>query len=112
MPADTLVNGKHYTLWQQFVDRKDEFIGGRLVETCMDSMCVACGETAETLITDIELLPNGKDSAFFRIVGEKFRCGFDVQYGGVSGSHSKNDGGIPFHSQYGDPFWIYPKIPL
>jgi hypothetical protein len=72
-------------------------------------MCAAFGVTKETIITDIELRPNGKDSAFFEIMGEKFSCGFDVKCGGVSGIHSKNDGGISFHSQYGDPFWIYTK---
>lgn len=75
------VNGKHYPLWSQFIDRKDEFIGGTLedLETCFGEKC------GSTKITDITLEPNGKDSAFFAVVGEDYTCGFDVKYGGVTG---------------------------
>lgn len=72
-----LVNGKFYPMLDHFVETKNKYIGGRLVECDM-------GIFLETIITDIKLEPNGSDSAFFSIVGEKFTCGFDVNYGGPS----------------------------
>lgn len=71
------VNGKEYPLWSQFVERKKEFIGGILTD-------LDCGGV-ETEITDIELLPNGDEFAFFIIRGKDFNCGFDVRYGGIIG---------------------------
>ena len=73
-----MINGKVYPLWQQFIDGKDEWIGGTLQET--DDMF----GTVQTAITDITLRPNGAESAFFSIEGENFGCGFDVRYGGIS----------------------------
>ncbi len=69
------INGKRYPLWEQFVDRKDEWIGGTLVD-------VADGAPPTTII-DVTLSPNGSDSAAFDIVGEHYSCGFDVRYGGI-----------------------------
>jgi hypothetical protein len=85
------VNGKHYPLWSQFVDRKIEWIGGRLVNEDM-------GQSAETIITDIELVPNGDESAFFRICGQDFNFGFDVKYGGVAGVDNLPKGAIALSS--------------
>ena len=74
-----IVNGKHYPMWSQFVERKAEWIGGILVDNGL-----IFADTMETKITDILLKPNGKDSAFFEIVGEDFSCGFDVSCGGIT----------------------------
>jgi len=72
------VNGKFYPMWGNFVEKKDEFIGGILQDLDM-------GYCIETKITDITLTPNGKDSAFFSVVGEEFTCGFDTGHGGITG---------------------------
>lgn len=80
------VNGKTYPLWGQFVDRKKEWIGGKLIETNLDPLCGDIGEQGITKITDIKLEPNGDKSAWFEISGEDFNCGFDVHCGGVDGS--------------------------
>lgn len=69
---------KHYPLWQQFVDTKSEWIGGLLTED--DSMF----GKASTKIQDITLEDcNEGDYTKFSIVGDKFTCSFNVQYGGV-----------------------------
>ena len=96
------VNGKYYPLWSQFVQRKNEWIGGKLVNRDM-------GESAETIITDIELVPNGEDSAAFRICGEDFSFGFDVKYGGISGEPNLPKGAIAFSSMYVGLGIIYKK---
>lgn len=88
------VNGKHYALWSQFVDRQKEWIGNTLED--YDN-----GMFASTKITGITLVPNGADSAFFSIVGEDFTCGFDVAYGGIIGGEK---GWISF-SCYGGHSW-------
>ena len=78
-----IVNGKVYPLWNQFVERKDEWIGGTLHEDG-DSMDRAMGlDPMTTTITDIVLKPNGEESAYFGVVGEDFECGFDVGHGGL-----------------------------
>lgn len=82
-----LVNGKYYPLWQQFVDKKDRFIGGTLEDHDM-------GMTASTTVTDVRLEPNGEDSACFEIDGEDFGCGFDVRYGGIG---TGEPGWLTFH---------------
>lgn len=71
------INGKIYPLWQQFVDKKATFIGRELEDFDI-------GMSATTQVTDIELRPNGDDSAFFEIIGKDFGCGFDVRYGGIT----------------------------
>jgi hypothetical protein len=83
------VNGKTYSLWGQFVERKNEWIGGILKEINEDLFWGDVEEECETIITDITLVPNGKDSAYFSVEGEDFGCGFDVGHGGICGK----DGG-------------------
>ena len=79
------INGRAYSLWGQFVDKKAEWIGGTL-QDFGDSMDAVLGfKGGETKITDIILRENGADSAFFSVEGEKFGCGFDVHCGGISG---------------------------
>ena len=102
------VNGREYPLWSQFVDRKKEWIGGTLKEVNIDPLCGPIGEETLTEITDIELVPNGKESAFFRVIGKDFSCGFDVRHGGVSGAEGWGEGWIVLVSsgQFGFKFGI------
>ena len=67
---ELIINGRVYPMWSQFVEKKSEWIGGTLYDIDM-------GVKNKTTITDIELIPNGDDSALFRVKGEKFDCGFD-----------------------------------
>ncbi len=97
MTTPPLINGRHYPLWQQFVDRAHEWVGGTLEDH--DSLCG--GTPMVTNITGIELRANGKDSAFFEVEGEDFGCGFDVAYGGIRGGE---EGWITF-SGYGGHKW-------
>lgn len=95
------VNGKQYPLWSQFVEGKEKWIGG-LMQDEGDGMDRQVGFSgAETIIKDIELSPNGKDSAYFEVTGESFSCGFDVGYGGIVGGE---EGWITF-SGYGGHTW-------
>jgi hypothetical protein len=82
------INDKYYPLWEQFVFRKEEWIGG-LMQDFGDSVDRGAlrFEGMETKIVDIQLRANG-DSAFFQVVGEKFTCGFGVKYGGIVGGKS------------------------
>lgn len=75
---------KHNPLWSQFVERKSEFIG-KVLEDFGDNMDrgILNLEKMTTKITDIILIPNGSDSAWFEIKGEDFSCGFDVSVGGI-----------------------------
>src|SRR5437870_2251459 len=101
------VNGKQYPLWSQFVEKKEQWIGGKLRDSG-DSMDRAVGlGTLETEIIDVTLKPNGDDSAFFSVHGKDFTCGFDVQYGGISGSQRK--GWLEFHGYGGHTWWIQEK---
>ena len=97
------INGKVYTFWNQFVQKKKEFIGGTL-QDFGDSMDrrMGCGKM-ETAITDIKLCPNGDDSAFFEICGKDFGCGFDVKVGGICAGE---DGWLTFSGYGGHKFRI------
>jgi len=98
------VNGKHYPLWGQFVERKEEWLGGTL-EDFGDGMDRAMGfKGARGIITDIVLRPNGKDSAYFEVSSDGWGCGFDVKVGGISGDPNNKDGWITF-SGYGGHTW-------
>jgi len=102
------VNGKEYPLWSQFVENKEKWIGGTLDDSG-DFIDRAIGLTSEnslqTEITDIELIPNGEDSAFFQVVGKDFTCGFDVGSGGMSGGSGGEDGYWVTFSGYGGHEW-------
>lgn len=101
-----IVNGKNYPLWSQFVENKDEWIGGMLVDEG-DSFDHNFGLTDQigTKIEDITLTPNGSDSAAFNVVGEGFSCGFDVRYGGITAG---KEGWMTF-SGYGGHIWRIQK---
>lgn len=99
-----IVNGKEYPLWNQFVILKTKWIGGEMQDKG-DSMDRAFGFTDgrwhTTRIVDVELLPNGEDSAFFSVKGKNFNCGFDVKVGGLIGGE---EGWITFRG-YGGHVW-------
>lgn len=89
------INGKEYPLWEEFIKRKDEFIGKTLTEEDM-------GAIMETKVLDLTLKPHGTDSAFFEVVGEDFSYGFNIKYGGISSS----DGNLSFSFMYGGKAYI------
>src|ERR1035437_1831959 len=79
-----IVNGKEYPLWSQFVEKKDEWIGGILEELEDSFPRLSMYQNPDTLdplnfrqqkITDIRLEPNGKDNAYFSVDGEDYSCG-------------------------------------
>jgi hypothetical protein len=86
MSETNVINGKTYPLWQQFVDKKEEWIGGLLIDH---------DDCQVTIITDVCLKPNGTDSAFFSFEGEDYGCGFDVHHGGIGGEPILPEG-LPF----------------
>jgi hypothetical protein len=98
MNTPLIINGRTYLLWQQFIDRKAEFIGGVLEDQDM-------GQVASTTITDITLELNGSESAIFGVDGKDFTCAFDVRYGGITGGE---EGWLTFHG-YGGHTWRIKK---
>ena len=100
------INGKEYPLWSKFVERKAEWIGG-VLEDFGDNDPILGSFHGVTEIVDICLEPNGDDSAFFRVAGKEFDCGFDVQVGGVLGKDT-GPGWINF-SGYGGHTWRIKK---
>jgi len=100
------INGKTYPLWEQFVEKQEQFIGG-ILEDSGDSMDKRMGFTpAKTIITGIELKPNGYDSAYFTVNGKDFSCGFDVQCGGITAG---KEGWITFSGYMGHSWRIKTK---
>lgn len=105
MNKELIVNGKHYPLWSQFVERKKEWIGG-ILEDFGDDMDVMLGcKPIKTEIIDIALTPNGETSAFFGVGGKDFTCGFDVRVGGIVAGE---DDWLTF-SGYGNHKWRIKK---
>jgi len=104
---DIVVNGKTYPMWQQFVQRKDEWIGG-ILEDFGDLMDQAMGyEGYVKKITDIRLEPNGETSAMFSVESDEFNCGFDVEYGGVAAGE---EGWLTFSGPMGHSWRIKQKL--
>jgi hypothetical protein len=99
------INGKSYPLWSQFVERKQEWIGGTLEDfgDSMDAAMGLLGEDRQTEITDITLTPNGKTGAAFTIEGKDFGCGGDVSCMGVTAGE---EGWLTFAGYGGHTFRI------
>lgn len=87
-------NQKQYPLWQQFVDRQSEWIGGILTDE--DSFL---GGSTKIKGIHIDRFPaqeatedrcaiEAYDS--FRVEGEGFDCSFNTQYGGISPTGEPN----------------------
>jgi hypothetical protein len=79
---DILVNGRVYPMWQQFVHRKDEWIGG-ILQDLDDDPLLGGATCPPTEITDVVLRENGSDSAWFEFSGKDYACGFDISVGGI-----------------------------
>ena len=75
--AEVVTNGKIYMLWNQFVEKKAQWIGGILEDHEYSD------DVLTTEITNITLIPIGEDSAYFSVMGKDFSCGFDVKVGGI-----------------------------
>ncbi len=84
------VNGKDYPLWGQFIDKKQEWIGG-VLEDFGDSMDRQMGIDEKTVatITDITLVPNGEEHAFFEVQTDKGGFGFSTSVGGIGGDQEE-----------------------
>lgn len=93
-----VINGKVYPMWSQFIEKKDQWIGGILHDH----------ECESTKIKDIRLEPNGTESAVFIIEGEDYTCSFDVKHGGV-GSPQIYSKGLGFSTSFGISFDICKK---
>ena len=91
------INGNEYPLWNEFIARKEEFIGKKLVN-------VTEKYTSETIIEDMFLIPNGTESAYFNIKGKDFDCGLDIHYGGFG--DSKGEESIISFSSLSGSFYI------
>lgn len=85
---------RHYPLWQQFVDRQDEWIGGILTDE-------DAGES--TTIKSIHIDREDTYDAF-RVEGDGWGCAFNVEFGGVVPSGMKNT--IRFYAAGGMSFTI------
>ena len=101
---NTKINGKYYHMWEEFVDKKDEWIGGILEDQDDDPFIRPQSQRErQGKITDIRLEPNGEDSAAFFVDSEKGSCGFDVKVGGIDGHNCVN--GWTAFSGYGGHRW-------
>lgn len=96
------VNGKDYPLWGQFVDGKEEWIGGVLHDLDKEFGCLE-----PTEIVNIELLPNGEEHALFQVVGKDYTCGFNTSCGGVGGNQL--EGWLTFSGYAGHQWRIKKK---
>lgn len=97
-----IINNRSFPMWEEFVKKKNNFIGGVLEDfgDMFDQMLK--GEKyLETKIIDIVLKPNGNDSAYFLVMGKDFDCGFDVKYGRIIPGEK---GWVSF-SGYGSHIW-------
>ena len=101
------INGKVYPMWSQFVEKKNEFIGGVLQDfgDSVDRNILGHEVSMTTTIDDIILRGNGIESAWFEVAGENFSCGFDTRHGGVIAGE---EGWLTF-SGYGGHKWRIKK---
>ena len=89
-----IIDGISYPLWSQFVEKKDEWIGGILRE-----------DNHSTVIRDISLTKES-NAIVFRVTGGTFSCAFNIAYGGAVPSN--NNDSISF-SAYSLSFSISKK---
>jgi hypothetical protein len=94
------INGKTYPMWGQFVDKKEEWIGGTMMESDRH-----CGNSPKEKITDIKMEPNGEESALFLVCGETFNWSCDVRYIGI-GCGDNPPNGITIHTRFGNSLTI------
>ena len=96
-------------MWQRLVDKKDEWIGGTLVD-CGDDMDRAWGLSApngtgeRTLIVDFKLTDDE-----FNVIGEEFTCGGGRQHVGLSPYETPGDENTLTFRGYGNhQFYLIP----
>lgn len=94
------INGKTYPMWSQFVEKKANFIGNKMFD--VDSMM---GAAPETEVVDVELVPNGTDSAMICFRGKDYDCISDVKYCGIS-SDPQQPNYMVIATQFGNTFYI------
>lgn len=82
------------SLWQQFIDKKDQFIG------CILEDHDPGFPIAETVVTDIKMEKWGESTDIFTIEGKAFKCSFNVKYGGIGDG---DEGWLTFY-RYGGAF--------
>jgi len=105
---DIIVNGRVYPMWQQFVQRKREWIGGTLIEQG-DSL-ISAEHASKTEIEDITLEPNGIDSAAFSVIGKNFTCAGDVSNLGIVGWRPFGPDFLTFQGYAGHTWGIKRKV--
>lgn len=98
---EQIINSKTYPMWSQFVERKNEWVGGKMFE--VDSVM---GATPMTEIVNIELVPNGPESAMICIRGIDYDCCADVQYCGIGGTDQLQPGFLAIFTQFGSTYYI------
>lgn len=89
-------------MWQELVDQKDKWIGGKLIEhgDPMDRAMMKEGTfPMETTIVDFNLTDE-----WFGVVGEDFECGGSRECVGISGTRVEN--GLALYGYGGHRFDI------
>ena len=94
------------TIYEQMVEKKQEWIGGELQELTDSYPRVIDGCSPKTKIIDITLTDNGGNYPFFMIHGENYDCGFATDVGGVMGMPGMEEGWLCFSGYGGHEFRI------
>jgi hypothetical protein len=106
MSKKLIINGKYYPMWQQFVDKKAQWVGGKIFNIDM-------GMTAEAKLTDIRLKPNGDDSAMivFDCIyeGKPDAWSIDVSVAGI-GANNTGIEGLCISGMYVGDFILQKKV--
>lgn len=98
---EQVVNGKFYPMWGQFVEHKDDWIGGQMFD--MDSLM---GPSDVTEITNVELIPNGKESAMICFRGKDFDLTSDVEFCVVHSPDPTQPEYLVIATRFGSTFYI------
>lgn len=87
----------HETIWEQFVQQKNKWIGGTVVDLDTDE------PHPPTEITDIVFLkpPNQFGCVWFEVIGKEYSCGFNTEYGGIKGWWKHQDFDMVLGTAYG-----------
>ncbi|PNX46287.1 MAG: hypothetical protein BV459_06690 [Thermoplasmata archaeon M11B2D] len=96
------------SIWEQIVNKKDEWIGGLLETINMPKGSETPANTV-TVIRDIELKEFG-DQLFFKVLGEQFACGLQPGRGG--GVIAGEDGWLTFCGVRGHRWRIKKKLEI
>ncbi len=72
---------KVFPLWDQLIDKKEDFIG------CVLEDHEPGFPVSTTIVTDIRM-DSFNGSSIFVVEGKEFDCSFNVEYGGVTGGEA------------------------